>query len=56
MKDSFSVVFLVGLMFYQNWKLASFAIFIQKCEGMRKYLGATKNISTIENDESANRT
>ena len=26
MKDSFSVVMLVSLMFYQNWKLASFAI------------------------------
>jgi subfamily B ATP-binding cassette protein MsbA len=26
MKDSFSLVGLVGLMFYQNWKLASFAI------------------------------
>ena len=28
MKDSFSLVALVGLMFYQNWKLASFAIFM----------------------------
>jgi subfamily B ATP-binding cassette protein MsbA len=26
MKDSFSLIGLVGLMFYQNWKLASFAI------------------------------
>ena len=26
MKDSFSLIALVGLMFYQNWKLASFAI------------------------------
>ena len=26
MKDTFSVIFLVGLMFYQNWKLAFFAI------------------------------
>ena len=26
MKDSFSIVFLVGLMFCQNWKLALFAI------------------------------
>ena len=26
MKDSFSLLALVGLMFYQNWKLASFAI------------------------------
>jgi ATP-binding cassette, subfamily B, bacterial MsbA len=28
MKDSFSLIMLVGLMFYQNWKLASFAIFM----------------------------
>ena len=26
MKDTFSVIFLVSLMFYQNWKLAFFAI------------------------------
>ena len=28
MKDSFSVVLLVSLMFYQNWKLATFAVFM----------------------------
>ena len=28
MKDSFSLILLVSLMFYQNWKLASFAIFM----------------------------
>ena len=28
MKDSFSLIGLVSLMFYQNWKLASFAIFM----------------------------
>src|SRR6056300_1170310 len=28
MKDSFSLISLVSLMFYQNWKLASFAIFM----------------------------
>ena len=28
MKDSFSLIMLVSLMFYQNWKLASFAIFM----------------------------
>ena len=28
MKDTFSVIMLVSLMFYQNWKLASFAIFM----------------------------
>ena len=28
MKDTFSLIMLVSLMFYQNWKLASFAIFM----------------------------
>ena len=40
MKDSFSVIFLVGLMFYQNWKLAIFAIFmIPLAAGLAKSLG-----------------
>ena len=40
MKDSFSVVLLVGLMFYQNWKLASFAILmIPLAGGLAKNLG-----------------
>tara|TARA_B100001250_G_scaffold405643_1_gene423458 strand:+ start:865 stop:2607 length:1743 start_codon:yes stop_codon:yes gene_type:complete len=40
MKDTFSVVLLVGLMFYQNWKLASFAIFmIPLAGGFAKNLG-----------------
>ncbi len=40
MKDSFSVIFLVGLMFYQNWKLASFAIImIPLAGGLAKNLG-----------------
>ena len=40
MKDSFSVVCLVGLMFYQNWKLAIFAIFmILLAAGLAKNLG-----------------
>ncbi len=40
MKDSFSVIFLVGLMFYQNWKLASFAILmIPLAGGLAKNLG-----------------
>ena len=40
MKDSFSVILLVGLMFYQNWKLASFAIFmIPLAGGLAKNLG-----------------
>ena len=40
MKDSFSVVFLVSLMFYQNWKLAFFAILmIPLAAGLAKNLG-----------------
>ena len=40
MKGLFSVVLLVGLMFYQNWKLASFAIFmIPLAGGFAKNLG-----------------
>ena len=40
MKDSLSVIFLVSLMFYQNWKLATFAIFmIPLAGGLAKSLG-----------------
>ena len=40
MKDSFSVVALVSLMFYQNWKLALFAILmIPLAGGLAKNLG-----------------
>ena len=40
MKDSFSVIFLVGLMFYQNWKLALFAILMMPlAAGLAKSLG-----------------
>ncbi len=40
MKDSFSVIFLVGVMFYQNWKLALFAILmIPLAGGLAKNLG-----------------
>ncbi len=56
MKDSFSVVLLVGLMFYQNWKLASFAIFmIPLAGGLAKNLGkqvgkATTKASKLSGD------
>ena len=56
MKDSFSVIFLVGLMFYQNWKLASFAIFmIPLAGGLAKNLGkqvakATTQASKLSGD------
>ena len=33
MKDSFSVIALVSLMFYQNWKLALFAILMMPLAG-----------------------
>ena len=40
MKDSFSVVALVGVMYYQNWKLASFAILMMPlAAGFAKRLG-----------------
>ena len=40
MKDSFSVLALVGLMFYQNWKLACFAILMMPLAGgLAKSLG-----------------
>ena len=40
MKDSFSVIFLVGVMFYQNWKLSIFAILmIPLAGGLAKNLG-----------------
>ena len=49
MKDSFSVILLVGLMFYQNWKLASFAIFmIPLAGGLAKNLGKQVGKATIQ--------
>ena len=53
MKDTFSVIALVSLMFYQNWKLALFAIImIPLAAGFAKNLGqkvgkATKQASEI---------
>ncbi len=49
MKDSFSVIFLVGLMFYQNWKLAFFAIFmIPLAGGLAKNLGKKVGKATTQ--------
>ena len=40
MKDSFSIIALVSVMFYQNWKLASFAILMMPlAAGFAKSLG-----------------
>ena len=52
MKDSFSVVFLVGLMFYQNWKLALFAmIMIPLAGGFAKNLGKQMGKATTQASE-----
>ncbi len=49
MKDSFSVVLLVSLMFYQNWKLATFAIFmIPLAGGLAKSLGKKVGKATTQ--------
>ncbi len=52
MKDSFSVIFLVSLMFYQNWKLATFAIFmIPLAGGLAKNLGKKIGKATTQASE-----
>ena len=48
MKDSFSLIMLVGLMFYQNWKLASFAILMMPlavffAKSLGKRIGKVQN-------------
>jgi len=52
MKDSFSVIFLVGVMFYQNWKLALFAmIMIPLAAGLAKNLGKKMGKATLQASE-----
>ena len=52
MKDSFSAIFLVGVMFYQNWKLAVFAIFmIPLAGGLAKNLGKKMGKATTQAGE-----
>ena len=52
MKDSFSVILLVSLMFYQNWKLATFAIFmIPLAGGLAKNLGKKVGKATTQASE-----
>ena len=54
MKDSFSVIFLVGLMFYQNWKLALFAILMMPLAGgFAKSLGKRIGKATKKAGESS---
>ena len=49
MKDSFSLVALVSLMFYQNWKLALFAILMMPLAGgLAKRLG--KRLGKVANE------
>jgi ATP-binding cassette, subfamily B, bacterial MsbA len=56
MKDSFSVIALVSLMFYQNWKLALFAIMMMPlAAGLAKSLGKRMGKATGEAGESSGR-
>ena len=52
MKDTFSVIALVSLMFYQNWKLALFAmIMIPLAAGLAKNLGRKMGKATYQASE-----
>ena len=54
MKDSFSVIALVSLMFYQNWKLALFAILMMPlAAGLAKSLGKRIGKATTKAGESS---
>ncbi len=54
MKDSFSVIALVSLMFYQNWKLALFAILMMPLAGgLAKSLGKRLGKATGKAGESS---
>ena len=54
MKDSFSVIALVSLMFYQNWKLALFAILMMPLAGgLAKSLGKRMGKATSKAGESS---
>jgi len=56
MKDSFTVVALISLMFYQNWKLAIFAIFMMPLAAIiSKSLGKRIGKATGEAGEIAGR-
>jgi subfamily B ATP-binding cassette protein MsbA len=49
MKDTFSVIALVSLMFYQNWKLAIFAVFMMPLAGgLAKSLGKRMGKATTK--------
>ena len=56
MKDTFSVIALVSLMFYQNWKLALFAIFMMPlAAALAKSLGKRIGKATTKGGESSGR-
>ena len=56
MKDSLSVIALVALMFYQNWKLATFAILMMPlAAGLAKSLGKRIGKATGKAGESSGR-
>ena len=50
-KDTFSVIFLVSLMFYQNWKLALFAMIMTFAAGLAKNLGKKMGKATLQASE-----
>ena len=53
-KDSLTVIALVSLMFYQNWKLSLFAILMMPLAGgLAKTLGKRMGIATTKADESS---
>ena len=54
MKDSFSLIALVSLMFYQNWKLALFAILMMPLAAiLAKSLGKRIGKATSKAGESS---
>ena len=54
MKDTFSVIALISLMFYQNWKLALFAILMMPlAAGLAKSLGKRIGKATAKGGESS---
>ena len=54
MKDTFTIIALVSLMFYQNWKLAIFAIFMMPlAAGLAKSLGKRIGKATAKAGQSS---
>ena len=52
MKDSFTVISLIALMFYQNWKLALFAILMIPFAGALSKSLAKKLVKLLGKQES----